>query len=94
VCTNGKAGVAQALADVSKRCRCRHFEPREVISIGEIVWGLFEVEIEYFEEQKVVVTEMAIRWRVRHGKILEHQAFTDTASLLFPPHPGAAREIL
>src|SRR5215472_4933900 len=38
----GRAGMEQALAEVSKRCVCRHFEPREVVSKGEIVWGLFD----------------------------------------------------
>ena len=63
-------------------------KPKEIISHGEIVWGLFEVESDYKPANKprqrpqYIIIECAIRWRVRDHKIIEHQAFFDTASLL------------
>jgi len=33
-------------------------------------------------ESRTLAFEMAIRWRLKDGKIIEHQGFFDTASLL------------
>jgi EAL domain-containing protein (putative c-di-GMP-specific phosphodiesterase class I) len=34
------------------------------------------------EPKRNIALEMAIRWRLKDSKIIEHQAFFDTASLL------------
>lgn len=84
----GRAGVEQSLAQFSKRFAFRRFEPVEIVSAGEIVWGVFSVLIESIEDPapnpKSVTTQIAIRWRISDNRVLEHQAFTDTLSLLFP----------
>ena len=49
---------------------------------GEVVWGLFDVEAQYQPTGRILKMAIAIRWRVRDGKLLEHQAFFDTANLL------------
>jgi ketosteroid isomerase-like protein len=91
---NGSAGVRQMLVNFSKNFRYTRVNPREVTSSGEIVWGHFYVELEYVNENSIrsgaprsISTEMAIRWQMRDNKIVEHQAFFDTATLLFAPHP-------
>lgn len=87
----GARGVEDMLADFSKRFRYRRITPREVTSNGDSVWGIFDVELESTETSSVqgspavISTEMAIRWRLRNNKIVEHQAFFDTATLLFAP---------
>jgi ketosteroid isomerase-like protein len=96
---NGSAGVRRMLANFSQNFRYTRVNPREVISSGEIVWGHFYVELERLTENSVkssaakrVSTEMAIRWRMRNNKIVEHQAFFDTATLLFSPHPVPSKD--
>jgi len=91
---SGKAGVEQVLAGLSKRYRFRRFEPQELVSCEEIVWGLFDVQMEHVEEHqpppRTFTTEMAIRWRVRDKRILEHHTFVDTLSFFFASNPAAA----
>ena len=62
-------------------------DPKEIVANGEVVWGQFDAEVKY---QPVgnkhpydnVQLDIAMRWRVRDGKIIEHQAWFDTAALL------------
>jgi ketosteroid isomerase-like protein len=82
-----RSGLLEILASLSKDYTLYRFHPKEIISSGNIVWGHFDVGL-YFdpkgasEPRKHVRLEMAIRWRLQDGKIIEHQAFFDTASLL------------
>ena len=53
----------------------------------DVVWGCFDVALSYDAKGKgiepvPVAFEVAIRWRMKDGKIIEHQAFFDTAHLL------------
>jgi hypothetical protein len=64
-----------------------HLRPIEILAGGDVVWGHFDVGLSYDPKGKVGVVrainlEMAIRWRLKDGKIIEHQGFWDTASLL------------
>jgi ketosteroid isomerase-like protein len=83
-----RAGAIDVTSHISTSYYFWHFKPKEIISHGEIVWGLFEVEADYKpsnkprQRPKYVIFECAIRWRVRDNKIIEHQAFFDTAALL------------
>ena len=60
----------------------------DITSKGETVWGLFDVQGTYTPEggsrraRRPLKFEIAIRWRVRNDKIVEHQAFFDTAELI------------
>ncbi len=73
----------------------RRFDPKEIVAENDIVWGLFEVEAVYLPARATVRTDFAMRWRVRDGKIVEHQGFFDTASVLLQqgdfPVPAAAK---
>lgn len=82
-----REGVMDVTAQIAMEYTFRSFTPREIIARGDVVWGLFEVEAVYeFQtggpSPKTVKLDIAIRWRLKDGKILEHQAFFDTASLL------------
>jgi hypothetical protein len=73
------------------------FVPREIVAKGDIVWGLFDADIGYNPKRgkdpaKQVSLEIAIRWKLKDGKIIEHQAFFDTASLL--TQQGQGPEVL
>lgn len=81
-------GLIEVLSEITSRYTFRRFEPREILSSGEVVFGLFDVELVYRStadaraDLKPIVSEFVLRWRVRNDKILEHQAFFDTASML------------
>ncbi|MBN9553824.1 MAG: nuclear transport factor 2 family protein [Alphaproteobacteria bacterium] len=83
-----RAGVVEVMSKFAMSYFVRRFAPREILSSGEIVWGLFDVEMTYQpmaenpQWRRPVALECAMRWRVKDGRILEHQAFYDTASML------------
>jgi ketosteroid isomerase-like protein len=84
----GREAVLGHLYTLSTRYYFRRYTAKEIISQGEIVWGVFDVRGNYFprpgseQDRKPIAFENAFRWRVRDGKILESQSFFDTASLL------------
>ena len=82
-----RAGVTEALSHISKDYTFHRMKPRDITAAGDVVWGLFDVEVRYdakgkADGSKSVVLEIAIRWRLKDGKIIEHQAFLDTAYLM------------
>ncbi len=83
----GRVGVTQVLATIAADYHFRRFKPVEIVESGEIVWGIFDAVIEHLPtvrkrlNAKAIAFKCAIRWRVRDGKILEHQAFFDTAAV-------------
>jgi len=94
----GRAAVMDVLARLSLDYTFRRFVEKEVLAKGDVVWGLFDVSMSFDPKgqgqvAKDIELEMAIRWRIKDGKIIEHQAFFDTASLLIqqgamaPPAP-------
>ena len=82
-----RPGVTEVLSHISKDYTFHHMKPREVLACGDVVWGYFDVGVRYdakgkAAKEKTVQLDMAIRWRLKNGKIIEHQAFFDTAHLL------------
>jgi ketosteroid isomerase-like protein len=88
-----RPGVMEVLSQISKDYTFHHMKPREVLASGDVVWGYFDVGLRYdakgkTAEEKTVQLDMAIRWRLKDGKIIEHQAFFDTAHLLMQQSPS------
>lgn len=87
----GRLGVEEMLSDFSKRFRYRRITPSEVASNGDTLWAIFDVELESTETSsipgspRIISTEIAVHWRLRNNKIIEHRGFFDTATLLFAP---------
>jgi len=82
-----RAGVTEVLSHISKDYTFHRMKPREITAAGDVVWGLFDVEVRYdakgkSAEAKNIALDIAIRWRLKDGKIIEHQAFLDTAYLM------------
>jgi ketosteroid isomerase-like protein len=83
-----RAGIADVTSNIFATYTFLRYDAREIVSAGEIVWGLFDVESLYHPNRdrrdsgKPVRYECALRWRVHNGMILEWQAFFDTLSLL------------
>ena len=84
----GRDNVIALLSRLSTKYFFQRYAAKEIISKGEIVWGLFDVDGSYFpaggsdQGRKTIKFESAFRWRVRDSKILEAQSFFDTAALL------------
>jgi ketosteroid isomerase-like protein len=82
----GRASVIALLAKLSTAYFNSHCKAKEIISSGEIVWGLFDLKGRYSggrdEVDKTITMEMAFRWRIRDGKVIEGQTFFDTVGLL------------
>ena len=82
-----RPGLLAILSILSQNYTFYRFHPKEVIATGDVVWGHFDVGL-FFDPKgegkpkKHITLEMAIRWRLKDGKIIEHQGFFDTASLL------------
>lgn len=79
--------VIEVLTDLFQNYQFHRFEPNEIVAIGDVVWGHFDVGLSFGPKgsgiaSKNVDLEIAIRWRLQEGKIIEHQSFFDTASLL------------
>jgi ketosteroid isomerase-like protein len=77
-----RKGVTEAQAQIFSEYLFRRFEPLEIIATGDVVWGLYRVEATHLPSGKAVSSDYAMRWRVRGGKIVEHQGFFDSAGVL------------
>jgi ketosteroid isomerase-like protein len=82
-----RPGVLDILSKISFDYTFHHLKPKEILAGGDVVWGLFDVGLSYDPKgkggtPKAVNLEMVFRWRLKDGKIIEHQGFWDTASLL------------
>ena len=84
----GRDNVIELLSTLSTSYFFREYTAKEIVSKGEIVWGLFDVRGSYLpssrrgEDGRPIAFETAFRWRIRGGRILEAQSFFDTAALL------------
>ena len=82
-----RTGVMEVTGEIASEYVFRRLEPREIVTSGDVVWGLFDAEVKYqpVGDKRVypfLQLDMAIRWQLKDGKIIEHQAFFDTAALL------------
>ena len=75
-------GVTEHHALVLSAYLFLRFEPKELVAEGETVWGLFDTELMHRETKRTAKLDLAVRWVVRGGKIMSHENFFDTASLL------------
>jgi ketosteroid isomerase-like protein len=83
----GRAGILDVLAGMSMDYTFCHLRPKEIFAKEDVVWGLFDAALSIDPKGKLVPAnivnlDMAIHWRLKDGKIIEHQAFFDTAALL------------
>ncbi|HEY2033556.1 MAG TPA: nuclear transport factor 2 family protein [Rhizomicrobium sp.] len=84
----GRNNVLALLSKISTSYYFQRYVTKEIVSKGEIVWGLFDVSASYVSprgterDRELLNFEAAYRWRIRDGKILEAQTFFDTAAFL------------
>ncbi|HXI99763.1 MAG TPA: hypothetical protein VNH44_00985 [Micropepsaceae bacterium] len=79
---NARIGVLELSALVFATYHIRHLDVMEIIAEGDTVWGLFDVESVHQPSGVLTKAEVAVRWVIRNGKIVEHNSFFDTAAVL------------
>ena len=79
---HGTAGIHEYTALLSSRYHFTRFTPEIVTAKGDQVWGVFEAEALHQPSGRYVRFDLSLRWTVKDGKILSHQCFFDTASVL------------
>ena len=81
-----RSGVLDVTAKIAMDYTFLRFQPREIVANTDVAWGLFDAEVTYQPPEggprKTAILEIALRWRLQDGKIIEHQGFFDTAKLL------------
>ncbi|HXS05563.1 MAG TPA: nuclear transport factor 2 family protein [Rhizomicrobium sp.] len=82
-----RTGVMEVTGEIASEYIFRRLEAKEIVARGDVVWGLFDAEIKYQpvgdkRVYPIIQLDIAMRWRIKDGKIVEHQAFFDTAALL------------
>jgi len=83
----GRPGVLDVLSKIAMDYTFRRLTPKEIFAQDEVVWGLFDAALAIdpkgaWVPANTVNLEMVLHWRLKDGKIIEHQAFFDTAALL------------
>jgi ketosteroid isomerase-like protein len=81
-----RAGVIEVLSNISKNYTFHHITPKEITAAGDVVWALCDLKVSYDAKgqgiaPKIIEMQMAVRWTFKEGKVIEHQAFMDTAHL-------------
>jgi ketosteroid isomerase-like protein len=93
---HGRNGIVQVMSQVAAAYTIRHFKPQEIVSSGDTVWGLFGFEGLHraaggaAEAVRPVRFDFAARWRLRRGRVVEHQGFFDTYSAYLQQTPQAS----
>jgi ketosteroid isomerase-like protein len=84
----GRKGVEEVLSEIEEDYILRTMIPRDIVSSGDVTWGLFWTDMIYKPTLAQVSFDCAIRWRLKSGKVIEHQAFIDTAAMLVREQNG------
>jgi ketosteroid isomerase-like protein len=77
----GRAGVAQFFQQVSETWEFQAFEPREYIASGDRLVVLGSYAFTSRATGRSGSCEWAMVWKVRDGKVVHFQEYTDTAVL-------------
>ena len=85
----GRAGLIDVLGQIAMDYTFHRLDEKEITAGDNVVWGLFDATLSYNPKaadtrRSEIDLEIAIHWRLKDGKIIEHQAFFDTAMLLLP----------
>jgi ketosteroid isomerase-like protein len=94
----GRAGVLNVMSQLAMDYTFRRLTPKEILASDDTVWGLCDAVLSFDPKGKPVAAntvnlEIAIRWRLKDGKIIEHQAFFDTAALLIQQGRLSGKEL-
>lgn len=77
----GRSGVLQVTSEILMTVTFAQLRPTEIVSEGEIVWGLFDTVVMPRTGSARIVYETAIRFRIRNQRFIEISSYFDTAGL-------------
>jgi ketosteroid isomerase-like protein len=82
-----RAGILDVLSNIAKDYTFYRMTPIQILEGPGVVWGLFDTALAYDPKgrgvpAKTMEMEWVVHWKLKDGKIIEHQAFFDTAYLL------------
>jgi ketosteroid isomerase-like protein len=82
-----RAGILEVVSNIAKDYTFHRMTPMEIVEGPDVVWGLFDTTLSYDPKgrdaaPRTMQMEWVLHWRLKDGKIIEHQAFFDTAYLL------------
>lgn len=77
----GRSGVLQVTSEIMMSVSFARLRPTEIVSEGEIVWGLFDTVVMPRKATNRIAYETAIRFRIRNQRFLEISTYFDTAGL-------------
>lgn len=77
----GRSGVLQVTSEILMSVTFARLRPIEIVSEGEIVWGLFETVVVPRKGSARIAYETALRFRIRNQRFLEISSYFDTAGL-------------
>lgn len=75
----GRAGVVELVSRLAATLTFTRFAPREIVTSGDVVWGLFDTAFVPAGKQQPVEYLTALRFKLRDGRIVEVHSFFDTA---------------
>ena len=96
---HGRAGLMTVLSQLAMDYTFRRITPKEILASDDTVWALCDAVLSFDPKGKSVTAntvdlEIAIHWKLKDGKIIEHQAFFDTAALLIQQGRLSGKELL
>ena len=79
-----RAGVLELMSKLARDYTFHRMTPKEIVAGLDTVWGLFDVGLSFDPKGKAktaqpISLDMAIHWRLKDGKIIEHPTFFDPA---------------
>jgi ketosteroid isomerase-like protein len=96
---HGRAGLMTVLSQLAMDYTFRRITPKEILASDDTVWALCDAVLSFDPKGKSVTAntvdlEIAIHWKLKDGRIIEHQAFFDTAALLIQQGRLSGKELL
>ena len=96
---HGRTGLLTVLSQLAMDYTFRRLTPKEILASDDTVWALCDAVLSFDPKGKPVTAntvdlEIAIHWKLKDGKIIEHQAFFDTAALLILQGRLSGKELL
>jgi ketosteroid isomerase-like protein len=79
---HGISGVREYTALLFSVYHFARLKPLTVTAKGNEVWGLFDAEALHRPSGRYVRSVVSVHWLMKDGRIVEHQGFFDTASVL------------
>lgn len=79
---HGRAGTLAGMAKIATEYQLNHYDVKELIGEGDVVWMTAEVDFTHRKTGKAMQFTMVSRWHIVDGKIITLTEYFDSATLL------------